>query len=60
MTDADFKPVERFEYDCSLGIVGIAPGKLFAASGECAVGKGCAGRLQIVSPHEESGLQAVE
>lgn len=57
VTDADFKLVGRFEYDCSLGIVGIGPGKLFSASGACSKAKGCSGRLQIVTPDEESGLQ---
>jgi hypothetical protein len=59
VTDADFKLVGKYQYDCSLGIVGIARGRFFSASGECAAGKGCSGRVKIVTQDRESGLQAL-
>jgi hypothetical protein len=60
VTDADFKMQGRYEFDCSLGIEGIAGGRLLAASGRCRKPEGCDGRVRIVVPDEQSGLKTAD
>jgi len=60
VTDADFKMLGRHEYNCSLGIHGIANGRLYSASGKCEQGKGCTGKLRIVVPDKKRGLKDAE
>ncbi|NNE90837.1 MAG: hypothetical protein HKN23_04250 [Verrucomicrobiales bacterium] len=54
-TDADFKFLGRYEFDCSLGIVGLAPGKFYVAEGPV-VEKRHLGVLRIAQPDEKRGL----
>ncbi len=59
VTDADFKMVGRYEYDCSLGIVGVENGRLLSASGTCQQDKGCQGLARLAVPSDEQGLSKV-
>jgi len=54
------KNVERFEFDCSLGIVPIGDGKFLVARGGFAKDKGHAGRLLPAVPDKELGLKVEE
>ena len=56
VTDADFQMKGRHEFNCSLGIEGLAGGRLLTANGQCEKHKGCAGRLQMTLPDETAGL----
>jgi hypothetical protein len=47
VTDVDFKMIGRYEFDCSLGIVGLSDGRFLAASGRCEKDKGCTGNLVL-------------
>lgn len=59
VTDADFNLLGRFEFNCSLGIEGLAGGKLLAASGRCERDKGCTGSARAAIPDNEEGLTYV-
>ena len=59
VTDANFQMLGRYEFDCSLGIVGLSDGRLLAASGRCSKDAGCTGAAQVVVPDEKLGLRAV-
>ena len=56
IADADFKRVERFEFDCSLGIVPVLNSQLLAAEGNCTGGNGCTGRARVVVRSKQTGL----
>ncbi len=58
--DASLKRVERFEFDCSLGIVPVGPGKFLVARGGSTKDKRLTGRLVPAVPDEERGLKVVE
>lgn len=61
VTDANFGMEGRYEFNCSLGIVGLPGGRFFAARGQCSREKdGCMGRLKLAVPEEASGLRHVE
>lgn len=51
--DASLKKVERFEFDCSLGIVPIGDGKFLVARGGSIREKGHTGRLVLAVPDKE-------
>lgn len=57
--DASFEKVERFEFDCSLGIVPIGDGKFLVARGGTTKDKGHTGRLVLAVPDKQSGLKLV-
>lgn len=59
ITDADFVMQGRYEFDCSLGIEGIAAGQLLSASGRCGKDVGWRGRINVAAFHEKDGLQFV-
>jgi hypothetical protein len=59
VTDADFNMKGRYEFDCSLGIVGIGDGRLLSASGKCDKKKGCVGSFRLAIPDSSSGLKYV-
>lgn len=54
-TGKGFRVVERFEFDCSLGIVGGGGGFL-VARGQCSQEKGCTGKLLLAEEDTEKGL----
>ncbi len=58
--DASLKKVERFEFDCSLGIVPVGDGKFLVARGGSTKDKGHTGRLVLAVPDKQSGLKLVE
>lgn len=60
VTDTDFKMKGRYEFDCSLGIVGLLDGRLLSASGRCEKDKGCTGTVKLVVPSDQTGLKIVE
>ncbi len=57
VTNADFEMQGRYEFDCSLGIEGLAEGRLLSANGQCRPNLGCSGEVQVALPDEESGLK---
>lgn len=59
VTNEQFKLQGRYEFDCSLGIVGLPDGRLFSASGNCRQGEGCTGSLRQAVSDEKSGLRFV-
>lgn len=59
VTDAEFNLQGRYEFDCSLGIVGLPDGRFFVASGRCEKEKGCTGNVRLATPDEKSGLRFV-
>ena len=59
VTDADFRMTGRFEFDCSLGIAGLADGRFLVGSGRCEQGRGCTGRVDLAIPDETAGLRRV-
>lgn len=58
--DATLKKVERFDFDCSLGIVPIADGKFLVARGGSTKEKGHTGRLVRAVSDKKSGLKLME
>lgn len=58
--DATLKQVERFEFDCSLGIVLVGDGKFLVARGGTTKDKGHTGRLVLAVSDKELGLKLVE
>ncbi len=59
VTDANFKPVGRYEYDCSLGIVGLADGRFLSASGRSDK-EICTGNVRLAVAEEKAGLRVIE
>jgi hypothetical protein len=59
-TDADFRLTGRFLFDCSLGIVGVSPGRLLIADGPKTPEGRCLGRVRWVKPDPLKGLVALE
>jgi hypothetical protein len=58
--DASLKKVERFEFDCSLGIVPVGDGKFLVARGGSTKDKGHTGRLVLAVPDKKTGLKLEE
>lgn len=58
--DASLRNVERFEFDCSLGIVPVGDGKFLVARGGAIKDNGRTGWLVLAVPDKESGLKLVE
>jgi hypothetical protein len=56
VTDADFRMKGRYEFDCSLGIVGLPDGHLLSASGRCEKDKGCWGSACLAGADDRRGL----
>ena len=59
VTGADFNMLGRYEFDCSLGIVGLPKDQLLSASGRCEKEKGCNGNARLVVPDDKTGLRFV-
>ena len=60
VTDADFQMKGRHELNCSLGIEGLADGRLLVASGHCDKENGCSGKILSAQPSEAEGFQIQE
>ncbi len=56
VTDADFNLKGRYQIDCSLGIEGMAGGRLLVGSGKCEKDKGCDGTVQMAFPDDKAGF----
>ena len=57
VTDTDFKLRGRYEFDCSLGIEGLAGNRMLSASGRCEKGQGCTGSVRVALPDSAEGLK---
>ena len=57
VTNADFKMLGRYEFDCSLGIEGLPDGRLLSAAGRCEKDQGCTGSVRVAVPDEQTGLR---
>ena len=55
-TDADFKMEGRYNFGCSLGIVGLPTGGCLVAKGTCRAGKGCTGNAFVAQTDADKGL----
>ena len=60
VTDKDFQMLGRFEFDCSLGIVGLPTGELLSASGRSDKDTGCVGSVRRAVFESKSGLRFVQ
>ncbi len=56
-TDVNFDMKGRYEFDCSLGIVGLPDGQFLAASGRTVRDKGCTGWAAVAVEDRENGFQ---
>lgn len=54
--DASLERVERYEFDCSLGIVAAGRGRFLVARGSCSGREGCSGRLVEAEHDAAQGL----
>ena len=55
-TDDKFKMLGRYEFDCSLGIVGVAKDRLLVAKGPRTEQGRCLGSLHLAHPDKKRGL----
>lgn len=55
-TDKRFRLVGKYEFDCSLGVVGVSRGKFLIARGSCSKDKGCVGRAVLAKPDDRNGI----
>lgn len=60
VTDADFRMIGRYSFNCSLGIESLPNGKLLVASGRCDKPVGCNGNVQAAAPDTERGLVVLD
>jgi hypothetical protein len=60
ITDADFKLLGRYDYNCSLGIEPLPGGRFFSATGKNHPGMGHTGTVHIAVPDAKQGLKIVE
>ena len=60
VTDADFKMKGRYEFDCSLGIVGLPDGRFLSASGRCEKDEGCWGSARLAEADDSRGLTTID
>jgi len=58
-TDTDFNLLGRFEFDCSLGIVGVAKDRLLFAKGPRTPAGRCMGSLHLASTDPKQGLVVI-
>jgi hypothetical protein len=54
--DADLQHVERFQFNCSLGIVPLGDGRFLVARGKCLPKTGCSGKLIPAAADPKRGL----
>ena len=58
--DKSFQKVERFEYDCSVGIVPIGGGRFLVGRDSSSKEKGHTGRLVLAETDNERGLKMIQ
>jgi hypothetical protein len=59
VTDLNFKMIGRYEFDCSLGIVGVEGERLLSANGNCQRDQGCTGVARLAVPSDGNGLSVI-
>lgn len=59
-TDSNFELLGRYEFDCSLGIVGVAPNRLLFAKGPRTKQGRHLGTLHLARPDAQQGLTPIE
>lgn len=59
VTNASFKLLGRYEFDCSWGIVGLPDGRYLSATGRCK-NNSCTGSVRLAVADEQSGFQIIE
>jgi hypothetical protein len=59
VADEALGAVERYEFDASLGIIGLGDGRFLVARGPCQAGAGCSGALIRARPTPAGGLGLV-
>lgn len=57
VTDPQFRMLGRYEFDCSLGIVGLPDGRFLVADGRCQGEAGCTGWVRLAVEDEKLGLR---
>ncbi|QDV68536.1 hypothetical protein Poly24_22460 [Rosistilla carotiformis] len=60
VTDANFKMIGRYKFNCSLGIEKLPGGELLVGSGRCSKGTGCTGRVTRAVPDAANGLKLLQ
>lgn len=60
VTDADFTMQGRYEFEASLGIVGLPDGRFLVGRGDYKKGKGHTGAARIAVADEKQGLRSAE
>lgn len=58
-TDAQFRMLGRYKFDCSLGIVGTTPDRLLVAKGPRTKTGRCLGSLELARPDQKLGLARI-
>lgn len=56
-TDASFKLLGKYDFDCGIGIITNGPNRFLVARGSCDKEKGCNGRLLQAQPDDKLGLK---
>ena len=59
-TDSEFKLLGRHEFNCSLGVIGVAPDRLLFAKGPKDPTGRCLGSLHLARPDSKHGLIATQ
>jgi len=60
VADPQFHVKGRYEFDCSLGIVGLPDGRFLVAGGRCQGNAGCTGWVRVAAPDRRSGLRLIQ
>lgn len=58
--DENFQVVGTWQFDCSLGVVGLADGRFLIAAGGKEAGKGHTGRVAVALPDADKGFRLTE
>ena len=58
-TDQSFRFLGKYEFDCSLGVVGLPTGDFLVAKGPCRPGNGCTGSALKAKADDEKGIQTL-
>lgn len=55
-TDKQFRLVGKYEFDCSLGVVGVGKDRFLIGRGSCSKEKGCVGSVVLAKPDNQKGF----
>jgi hypothetical protein len=59
VADESFGLVGKWQFDCSLGVVGLADGRFLIAEGKSSKESGCTGAVRIALPDDQAGFKRV-